>query len=79
MKKLAISFIITLFITNNAFSAMLTPNIADYRAPINLDSPSKALAGYGNNIIHDQAPDYSTKNFYEIKFDDPITCYDCTI
>ena len=79
MKKLTISFIISLFIASNTFAAPIMPNIADYRAPINMDSSSKALAGHGSNVQHDQSPDYSTKNYYEIKFDNPLTCYDCSI
>ena len=81
MKKLTISFIISLFIASNTFAAPIMPNIADYRAPINMDSSSKAMAGYGSNVKHDQSPDYFTKNYYEIKFDNnnPITCYDCSI
>ena len=79
MKKLTISFIISLFIASNTFAAPIMPNIADYRASINMDSSSKALAGYGANVQHDQSPDYSTKNYYEIKFDNPLTCYDCSI
>ena len=70
MKKLTISFIISLFIASNTFAAPLMPNIADYRAPIDMEnSSSKAWAGYGANVVHDQAPDYSTENYYEIKFD----------
>jgi len=80
MKKLTISFIISLFIASNTFAAPLMPNIADYRAPIDMEnSSSKAWAGYGANVVHDQAPDYSTENYYEIKFDNPIKCYDCSI
>ncbi len=50
MKKLTISFIISLFIASNTFAAPLMPNIADYRAPIDMEnSSSKAWAGYGAN------------------------------
>ena len=40
MKKLTISFIISLFIASNTFAAPLMPNIADYRAPIDMDNSS---------------------------------------
>ena len=80
MKKLVISFLVGLFLTSNAFAAPIMPNIAEYRAPLNVEeSSSKTWAGYGNNVKHDQSPDYFTDNFYEVKFDTPITCYDCSI
>ena len=78
MKKLTIGFIISLFIASNTFAAPLMPNIADYRAPIDMEnSSSKTFSGFGKNIKHDQAPDFSSEDYYEVKFDTPIPCADC--
>ena len=78
MKKLIISFLVSLFLTSNVFAAPIMSNIADYRF---IDSQknitSKVFAGYGHGKIHDQAPDFSTKYFYEVKFDTPINCGNC--
>tara|TARA_B110000008_G_scaffold150842_1_gene152135 strand:+ start:444 stop:686 length:243 start_codon:yes stop_codon:yes gene_type:complete len=80
MKKLIIGFLVGIFITSNTFAAPIMPNVADYRAPLSLEeSSSKTWAGYGNNVKHDQSPDYSTDKYYEVKFNTPITCYDCSM
>ena len=77
MKKLTIGILISIFLTSNALAITIIPNIPDYRAPQNIELPSKTFSGYGKNIKHDQAPDFLSEDYYEIKFDTPITCADC--
>ena len=78
MKKLAILTLLTTFLTSQVFAAMWTPHPVEcYDCAIDLKSPSKVLAGYGDNRLHDQAPNWNTLKTYELKFDTPITCYDC--
>ncbi len=78
MKKLTILTLLITFITGQVMAAMWTPNPVEcYDCEIDLKSPSKVLAGYGSNRLHDQTPDWTTSKTYELKFDTPITCYDC--
>ena len=79
MKKLIIGFLVSLFLIGNTFAAPIMPNISDYRSIIDLNSSTKTWAGYGNNVKHDQGPNYSTDNYYQVKFNTPITCYDCSM
>ena len=80
MKKLAILTLLTTFLTSQVFAAMWTPHPVEcYDCAIDLSSPSKVYAGYGKNRVHDQAPDWDATDTYELKFNTPLTCYDCTM
>ena len=80
MKKLAILTLLTTFLTSQVLAAMWTPNPVECRAcGIDLSSPSKVYAGYGKNKIHDQAPDWDATDTYELQFNTPPTCPDCTL
>ena len=78
MKKITLSLIISLLIASNALAAPLMPNVADYRfISSQTNTTSKVFSGYGHGKIHDQAPNFNTKYFYEVEFDTPINCTNC--
>jgi hypothetical protein len=75
MKKLTISFLVGLFLTSNAFAVIITPSIPESPRFAEISNVnSKIWAGFGKNIMHDQAPNYLSNDYYEIKFDTPVTC-----
>ena len=76
MKKLIISFLVSLFLASNAFAlTIITPMPETPRIPEIPDANSKTWSGYGKNNIHDQAPNFLSNDYYEIKFDTPVICY----
>ena len=78
MKKLTISFLVGLFLTSNAFAVLITPPMSPMsespRFEKTSNGNSKTWAGFGKNTMHDQAPNFLSNDYYEIKFDAPITC-----
>ena len=75
MKKLTISFLVGLFLTSNALAVFITPPILEsprFEKTSNVNS--KIWAGFGKNTMHDQAPNYLSNDYYEIKFDTPVIC-----
>ena len=74
MKKLTISLLAGLFITSNAFALTIIPPIPGSPRVETLDLNSKNWSGFGKNTIHDQAPNFLSNDYYEIKFNTPVTC-----
>ena len=75
MKKLTISFLVGLFLTSNAFAAIILPSMPESpRISKILKVNSNSWAELGEYNAHDRAPNYLSNDNYEIKFDTPATC-----